>query len=386
MSDNNTDALKGWLIILAVIFILFLAAVLFIFLFSDFAFFNTKGLIKEQRIDYGARSLTTIGTIFGGIAVLINAYYAAKRAEAMDKSAQAANESAKAALENAEAALKNAQVAEDKQITERFAKAIEQLGNEKIEVRLGAIYTLERIAKDSLKDYWIIMEILTAFVRENAPLKPKEERVEEIQQQPKLRTDIQAALTVIGRRNCNDEKENQRLDLSYSDIRGAMLFEANLKKAIFKGANLAEAFLNKADLQEADFTEAIMQQAKLNMVNLQSAMLMRCNLQNANLSGAKLQEASLFRSNLQEAQLYQAELQNVNLSEAKLLCANLGEANLLEAFLDRSDLKGANFQGAKNLTSQQIERANGNRTTRLPDYVEAPTHWRQPSKDNSASI
>uniref|UniRef100_UPI001177ECCC pentapeptide repeat-containing protein n=1 Tax=Calothrix rhizosoleniae TaxID=888997 RepID=UPI001177ECCC len=61
----------------------------------------------------------------------------------------------------------NVKIAEDKQITERFSKAIEQLGSEKIEVRLGAIYTLERIAKDSPKDHWTIMEILTAFVRHN---------------------------------------------------------------------------------------------------------------------------------------------------------------------------------------------------------------------------
>ncbi|OUL27711.1 hypothetical protein BV372_25730 [Nostoc sp. T09] len=58
MSDNNTDTLKGWLIILAVIFILFLAAVVFIFLFSDFAFFNTQGLSIKQRLDYRTKALT----------------------------------------------------------------------------------------------------------------------------------------------------------------------------------------------------------------------------------------------------------------------------------------------------------------------------------------
>ncbi|NET00535.1 MAG: hypothetical protein F6K61_08145 [Sphaerospermopsis sp. SIO1G1] len=125
--------------------------------------------------------LTTTGLIFGGIVGLINIYFAAKRAYAMEESAKAANESAKAANKNAEIALKNTEIAlknlkisEDKQITERFAKAIEQLASDKIEVRLGAIYTLERIAKDSEKDQWTIMEVLTAFVRENAPIKKEE--------------------------------------------------------------------------------------------------------------------------------------------------------------------------------------------------------------------
>ena len=36
-------------------------------------------------------------------------------------------------------------------------------------IRLGGIYALERIAKDSEKDHGPIMEVLTAYVRENAP-------------------------------------------------------------------------------------------------------------------------------------------------------------------------------------------------------------------------
>ena len=70
---------------------------------------------------------------------------------------------------------KNVQVAHERQITERFTRAIEQLrqrheyGKKILEIRLGGIYALERIAKDSKKDHWTIMEILTAYVRENSP-------------------------------------------------------------------------------------------------------------------------------------------------------------------------------------------------------------------------
>ena len=65
---------------------------------------------------------------------------------------------------------RNIKAAEDKQITERFSRAVEQLGSDKIEVRLGGIYSLERIAMDSTKDHWTIMEILTSFVQEQSPL------------------------------------------------------------------------------------------------------------------------------------------------------------------------------------------------------------------------
>jgi hypothetical protein len=54
------------------------------------------------------------------------------------------------------------------QITERFTRAVEQLGNERTDVRLGGIYALERIARDSRRDHEPIMEILSAYVRHNA--------------------------------------------------------------------------------------------------------------------------------------------------------------------------------------------------------------------------
>jgi len=54
------------------------------------------------------------------------------------------------------------------QITDRFTSAIDQLGNKSLDIRLGRIYALERIAKESGEDYWPILEILAAYVREHA--------------------------------------------------------------------------------------------------------------------------------------------------------------------------------------------------------------------------
>src|SRR3954451_15130546 len=52
--------------------------------------------------------------------------------------------------------------------TERFTRAIDQLGDEKLDVRLGGIYALERIAEDSEGDHPQVIEVLTAYVREHA--------------------------------------------------------------------------------------------------------------------------------------------------------------------------------------------------------------------------
>src|SRR5512132_2244120 len=113
----------------------------------------------------------------------------------------------------------------ERRIMESFAKAVEQLGSDKLETRLGGIYTLERISRESEREYWPIMETLTAYVREHAPWPPRQalanpfvelqgnsERAGEStsakqpanEAEPRPATDIQAILTVLRRRDEND--------------------------------------------------------------------------------------------------------------------------------------------------------------------------------------
>src|SRR5664280_1758209 len=54
-------------------------------------------------------------------------------------------------------------------LTDRYTKAVEQLGSDKIEMRLGGIYALERLMRDSSTDQPTIMEVLTAHIRQHAP-------------------------------------------------------------------------------------------------------------------------------------------------------------------------------------------------------------------------
>jgi hypothetical protein len=124
---------------------------------------------------------------------------------------------------------KTLKTTQEGQITDRFTKAINQLGEtgpEKLAIRLGGIYAPERIARDSERDHWPIMEILTAYVREHAPWKAEGQH-----SQPKLAPDIQAILTVLGRRTRSYGKgEDWPLDLSFTDLRRAALTDAHLER------------------------------------------------------------------------------------------------------------------------------------------------------------
>ncbi|MEI3648587.1 MAG: pentapeptide repeat-containing protein [Dolichospermum lemmermannii FEM_B0920] len=326
MSDNNTESFKNLLIILGIIFSIILIAIVLIFSFSDFAFLYPKGLKIEQRLQYSIPAIAAIGAIFTVILGFFNTYQASR--------------SANAANDNAKAANRNAQAAEDKQITERFSKAIELLGNKEIEVKLGGIYALEQIAIDSPEKYhWKIMEVLTAFVRENAHRKKEEER--EKGKIPQLRADIQAALTVIGRRNCENEKENQRLDLTFIDIREVNFDGANLKRVDLYCSNLDLASFQKASLQDVCFCDSSLQ-----WVNFSEAILQKVNLAGANLRQAKFNKATLKES--------------FPLDSTDLHLANLFQANLQKVDLSK----------AKNLELVQIEKANIDQDTKLPDHIE----------------
>jgi Pentapeptide repeats (8 copies) len=219
-----------------------------------------------------------------------------------------------------ETATKNLEMAREGQITDRFTKAIEQLGavNQaglpKLEVRLGGIYALARIAGVSEKDHWPIMEVLTAYVRENAPWPPKDGLPQQEtpssegdpaaaqgQPPPKMAADIQAILTVLGQRNRTYERADQRLDLSGTNLRGAQLTEARLEGAILHKADLDRALLWKADLKGAILVEAHLKGAMLLGANLEGAALWK-----ADLEGAVLWKADLKRANLAEADLKEA--------------------------------------------------------------------------------
>jgi hypothetical protein len=133
-----------------------------------------------------------------------------------------------------------------------IGRAIEQLGNSKLEIRLGGIYALEQIARDSEKDHWPIMEVLTAYIRENAQRKEKTNLV------APLATDIQAILTVIRRREWSYEKMGQNLDLHRTDLHGANLMDAHLEDADLTDADLTDAVLGDAHLECAVLTNAVL--------------------------------------------------------------------------------------------------------------------------------
>src|SRR5450759_3037418 len=93
------------------------------------------------------------------------------------------------------------------QVTDRYTKAIEQLGSDKLDVRIGGIYALERVARDSAKDHPTVMEVLAAFIREHSHDQwPAARLGSDAVPLRRTRPDVQGGVTVIGRRNFSADR------------------------------------------------------------------------------------------------------------------------------------------------------------------------------------
>ena len=297
-----------------------------------------------------------------------------------------------------------------------------------IEVRLGAIYLLEKLAREHRDLHWPIMEILCAYVRGNAgpPKSPpsgivdiykiqrprrtlKQRRALE-EREKKLgrpRVDIQVALTVIGRRTVKQlewekrfavlNKRSYRLDLSNCHL--ANIVFSGLE---FSQANLSGSSLENADLSEARFEGADLFKAHLEGVNLYNAHFEEAYFYGAHLEGAYLREAHLEGAALPWAHVkgticYEAHLEGANLRLANLEGADLLEAHLEGSDLWQSDLEGTTLYGAHfndtkidnadlskavNVTQEMIDKAWGNSGAQLPEGIDRPVNERW-AKDES---
>jgi hypothetical protein len=211
-------------------------------------------------------------------------------------------------------------ISREGQITERFTRAVDQLGKKNVDVRIGGIYALERIAKNSVADRDAIQFLLGSFVRNHAnwpvgtPDGPQHPTKSVDDNLPWLRVrapDVQAAMGVLGRRAAS--RNDVVLYLSRVDLRSLSLNGAQMNRAVFRYSNLARAALTNVELNHADLKAADLRQA-----SLRGSHLTWANLSQASLQGAKLRRVDLSHADLRGANLAGAILENTVLTGAIL--------------------------------------------------------------------
>lgn len=236
------------------------------------------------------------------------------------------------------------QIDRETHYTTIFSRSIEQLGETRdisdtrerdgnlepttrtvpnIEVRLGALYSLERLLRESSKDQPTIVETICAYIRENSPISLPNEGASStanLKLAPHDRADVQAALTILGRRPENirrlAKKEGWRLDL-----RKTNLTKYDLSRLNFERVDFSDSFLDEANLSESNFAESVFRKARLRGANLRnscfhSCLIVDCRISDANVDSTDFHEAELVETDLTTANLSSVQLEGARLEKA----------------------------------------------------------------------
>ncbi len=230
-------------------------------------------------------------------------------------------------------------ISEQGRIAEQISRAIDQIGAYKtassqksepnIEARVGGIYSLERIAQDSDRDYAKIMNILCAYVRATALKKPKN-----------IREDIQGAIDVLGtktkRSNLLEEQAKFRVNLENCNLSGYSFNEGDFNRYIENGKN--GAIFDKSKFEKTRFYNT-----DLSYASFDGAILTKTYFDATKLKGARFAGADCGGTIFKGAYVY-----------------------------------GADFSKARNLTQNQVNKMIGDNDTLLPDDIERPEDWLTP--------
>jgi len=242
------------------------------------------------------------------------------------------------AHQQARAASEQARIALENHVTGIFSKSIELMGFMRegeqeradgtylkrsvpnIEARLGAIYSLERIMRESKKDQVSVLETLCAYVRENSPINIPDDPAEasiflrgDDPPKPTRRKDVQAALTVIGRR-----PENARSDL---DLRFANLVAYDFSVLNFVAANFSGSFLSGANMLGGNFSHCLfsnvfLRSAKVQAADFTSSLFESCDFTSAEIDSTKFIGARFVDTDLREAKIKSLHIEGANFENA----------------------------------------------------------------------
>jgi hypothetical protein len=222
-------------------------------------------------------------------------------------------------------------------IADRLAGVFAQLGSDQVTIRIAAVHTLEQIARDNPEQHGPIMQTLGAFVRECVPAPTgryvgrRYEAPDPSQVFVPARTDVQAALTVLGRRARDHDRPMDRPVLSGINLSGYDLSDGDFTSANFRGSYLCGTTFSRTRLAAASFDYANLERADLFAADCTGASFAGAAAPGARFASGRLENAVLSDADLRGADFTGAQLDGANLSSAELDGAILGDAVALLA-------------------------------------------------------
>ncbi len=268
---------------------------------------------------------TTLLQVLGGLVVLTGAY---------------------AAWRQLRVSQEGLRLTQEGYITDRFSRAVDQLGSDNPDVRIGGFHALLRIAEHSPRDREAVISIQAAYLRTHLPWPPAGPEapaanvpINDVAPLEARVPDAQVALTGLGM--LCEHREQRWVNLSATDLRradcdGLVLPEVNLDRACmeaagFYHANLTQASLVSVNLRYADFKTAILRRARCVLADLRGARLVVADLRDTDFTEADLREANLRKADARGAVFRRADLRLADVRGADFSTADLAQARLTGA-------------------------------------------------------
>ncbi|WP_399921639.1 pentapeptide repeat-containing protein [Streptomyces kanamyceticus] len=153
-------------------------------------------------------------------------------------------------------------------VTDRFSTAVDQLGSDELETRIGGLHALWRIAEHSARDREAVISIQAAYLRTHLPwppagpeAPPADVPIDDAVPLEVRSADAQVALTGLG--VLLQPREQSWVNLDRSCMEGAGLYHASLTQASLVSVNPRHAGLKTAVLRRARCVLADLRGARL---------------------------------------------------------------------------------------------------------------------------
>ncbi|MFF8452178.1 pentapeptide repeat-containing protein [Streptomyces leeuwenhoekii] len=283
------------------------------------------GVAAQERLKAVNDVRTTLLQVLGGLVVLTGAY---------------------AAWRQLRVSQEGLRLTQEGYITDRFSRAVDQLGSDNPDVRIGGFHALLRIAEHSPRDREAVISIQAAYLRTHLPWPPAgpeapaaDVPINDIAPLEARVPDAQVALTGLGM--LCEHREQRWVNLGATDLRradcdGLVLPEVNLDRACmeaagFYHADLTQASLVSVNLRYADFKTAILRRARCVLADLRGARLVVADLRDTDFTEADLREANLRKADARGAVFRRADLRLADVRGADFSTADLAQARLAGA-------------------------------------------------------
>jgi uncharacterized protein YjbI with pentapeptide repeats len=240
------------------------------------------------------------------------------------------------------------------ELAERYAKSLDHLASSDVNVRIGSLYTLRSVARESSDEREAVRDILISYVRQHSPMSPPLAGVSgaggsaaqtRTLQLSATAADVQVALGILGGLALNPQGPTTLLQLSQLDLRGGAYSGLSLRQTDFSGATLIGVYLRNADLDGSLFVGTRISNAFLSGADLHGSDFSTADAEGVDLSNAVLRDARFQGADLKKSKLVGADLRGADLRNADLRNADLRNANLRSARLDGAKLEGTRLEG-----------------------------------------